>query len=143
MRILPNRQTSVQPVYVEQQKGVLPANLFVGLGVVLALPALAILYYAFVAVSYAIQGNAAFCSHYGIQVTILAVAVGVCVFVYRYRMKAAGEIRQGESQYAKKREKGCNFLKTTDSQIPQMVRNTLPLICYSLVRLHRRIQIRE
>jgi len=116
MRILPNRQTSVQPVYVEQQKGVLPANLFVGLGVVLALPALAILYYAFVAVSYAIQGNAAFCSHYGIQVTILAVAVGVCVFIYRYGMKAAGQIRQGESQSAKKREKAAISLK------PQIVR---------------------
>ena len=79
----------------------MPSDLFIGLGVVLALPALVILYYVFVAFYYAIKGMAAFWFQYGIPVAILAVGVCVCVFIYRYGMKAAEEIRQEESLYAK------------------------------------------
>jgi hypothetical protein len=80
-----------QPVFVEQTKSGMPADLFIGLGVVLALPALAMLYYVFVAFYYAVKGIAAFWFQFGIPLAILAVGVGTCVFIYRYGMKAAAE----------------------------------------------------
>ena len=61
------------------------------MGIVLALPALVLLYYAFVAFSYAVKGIAAFWYQYGIPAAILAVGVALAVFIYRYGMNAARE----------------------------------------------------
>ncbi len=76
---------------LRQAKDGMPSDLFIGLGVVLALPALVMLYYVCVAFYYAIKGIAAFWFQYGIPVAILTVGVVLCVFIYRYGMNLAAE----------------------------------------------------
>ncbi len=65
--------------HFEETKGGMTADLSIGLGVVLALPALVTLYYIFVAF------------RFGIPVAILTVGVVLCVFIYRYGMNLARE----------------------------------------------------
>ena len=91
LRIAEQKKLSSQPVFVEQTTNGFPADLLFGLSVVLALPALPLLYYAFVAVRYAVKGITAFYLQYGIPVAFLAVGVVLCVFIYRYGMNLASE----------------------------------------------------
>ena len=85
------KQTWDVSVFAEQPKRGMPADLFIGLGAVLALPALVMLYYVFVAVSYAVKGIAAFWFQFGIPIAFLTVGVALCVYIYRYGMNLARE----------------------------------------------------
>ena len=85
------KQTWDVSVFAAQPKRGMPADLFIGLGVVLVLPALVLLYYVFVAVSYAVKGIAAFWVQFGIPIAFLTVGLVLCVYIYRYGMNLARE----------------------------------------------------
>lgn len=84
-------KVATQPVFVEQTKGGIPADLLFGIGVFAALPALVMLVYFFIAVSYAVKGILAFWFQFGIPLLIIAVGIAACVFIWRYGMNAAAE----------------------------------------------------